>query len=272
MPDINKITEVLYDGNQPYHVHFDNLPLKNILTRIDLVNAQVDINTDILRGCSGSVGTLSNRLSVALQENGKLKKTAVDDSLHSVGAHSDGPYDGVEYVRMTKSERDKLELIESESNKLELEIEDTVSSETQVDHVIIYNGYVRLRSSDTIAFQFIAPDTIKAHSKYTLEAAHIHNYQIQPAHVTPGFPDYQNYKTTSLNTAFKEGTLRVYVNGFKLNSSPIKVLTGDMNPLVAENWKSIYISSQSHSGGTFSLNSSITSSDSILIDFDQSII
>jgi hypothetical protein len=272
MPDINKITEVLYDGNQPYHVHYDNLPLKNILTRIDLVNAQVDINTNILRGCAGSVGTLSNRLSASIEDNGKLKSSAVDISLHNIGYHSDGVYDGIEYVRMTKAERDKLETIESESNKIEIEVEDSVSSETQVDHVFIYNGYVRLKSSDTIAFQFIAPDTIKAHSKFTLEAAHIHHYEIEPSYLIAGFPDYINFKTTSANTAFREGSLRVYVNGFKLNStSPVRVLTGDMNPMVLENWKYLYIASQSSEQGLFSLNSAITSTDIILIDFDQTI-
>lgn len=272
MPDINKITEVLYDGNQPYHVHYDNLPLKNILTRIDLVNAQVDINTNILRGCAGTVGTLSNRLSASIQDNGKLKSSSVDESLHNIGSHSDGIYDGIEYVRMTKAERDKLELIQSESNKIEIEVEDSISSDTQVDHVMIYNGYVKLKSSDSIAFQFVAPDIIKAHSKFTLAAAHIHHYDLEPAHIIAGSPDYINYKTTSVNTAFREGSLRVYVNGFKLNSSSeVKVLTGDMNPLVLENWKSLYISSQSPDLGLFSLNAAITSSDVILINFDQTI-
>lgn len=270
MPDISKITEVLYDGNQPYHVHYDNLPLKNILTRIDLVNAQVDINTDILRGCAGSVGTLSNRLSASIEENGKLKSSSVDESLHNIGYHSDGIYDGVEYVRMTKLERDKLQLIQSESNKIELEIEDSISSDTQVDHVVIYNGYVRLKSSDTIAFQFIAPDTIKAHSKFTLEAAHIHHNEVEPSYVIPGQPDYQNFKTTSLNTAFREGSLKVYINGFKINSKySTKILSGDLNPMVSENWIDIQISYQSPNEGLFGLSSPITSSDKILIDFEQ---
>lgn len=271
MPNISKITDVLYEGDQPYHVHYDNLPLKNILTRIDLVNAQVDINSDILRGACGTVGTLSNRLSVAIKDDGKLNSSAVDECLHNIGAHEDGSYDGVEYVRMTQSERDKLLNIQPGSNNLEIEVEDSISSETQVDHIIIYNGNIKLRSSDTIAFQFIAPDTIRAHSKYTPEAAHVHNYQITPAHTTAN-PDYQNYKTTSVNTAFKEGSLRVYVNGFRLNSSTaVKVLVGD-NPLVSESWKDLYIQSQSNTAGTFSLNAAIGTDSVILIDFDQSLI
>ena len=53
MPEIWKITPVEYDGSMPYHTHYDNIPLRNIVARIDLVNAQVDINADILRNSIG---------------------------------------------------------------------------------------------------------------------------------------------------------------------------------------------------------------------------
>ena len=272
MPDISKITDVLYDGNQPYHVHYDNLPLKNILTRIDLVNAQVDINTDILRGSCGSVGTLSNRLSVSLQDNGKLKAMAVDDSLHNIGAHSDGSYDGTDYVRMKKDERDKLSIIESNANNLDFEIEDSISNE-EVEYIVFQSGRIKLKASDTIALQFIAPDTIKAHSIYPYEAAHIHNYNITPAHQNPSSPDYINYITTSVNTPYKEGSLRVYINGMRLGfglEQEIKILTGS-DPSVSINWTGYYVTSYSFETGDFSLNTSITASDIIVVDFDQSL-
>jgi hypothetical protein len=266
MPEINKITDVLYDGNQPYHVHYDNLPLKNILTRIDLVNAQVDINSDILRGSCGSVGTLSNRLSVSLQENGKLKTDSVNDSLHNVGAHSDGEYDGVDYVRMQKSERDKLELIKSGANNLELEIEDIITSEGR-EYIIVNNGLIKLKSSDSIGLQFSAPDSISFHSIYSPETAHVHNYSITPAHQTPSSPNYKNFITTSINTPFKEGTLRVYVNGIRITSISTKVFIGG-DPSIS-NWRSVFISSKNESTGEFALNTPITASDVIFIDFDQ---
>lgn len=268
MPDISKITEVLYDGNQPYHVHYDNLPLKNILTRIDLVNAQVNINTDILRGSSGSVGSLNNRLSVSIEENGKLKSESVDESLHNIGAHSDGSYDGVDYVRMTQEERDKLSFIESNSNNLRMEIEDPISNFPSVDHVTFENGTIKLKSSDTISFQFLPPNILKAHSIYSPETAHIHNYQIVPAHVS----EYLNYKTTIVNTPYKEGTLRVYVNGFRVGNGPdqmSKVLVGE-DPSVLVNWADLYVSSESPSTGEFSFNYSVEGS-VVLIDFDQNL-
>jgi hypothetical protein len=268
MPDISKIQNVLYDGNQPYHVHYDNLPLKNILTRIDLVNSQVDINTDILRGSCGSVGTLNNRLSVSIEEDGKIKNEAMDEALHNIGAHSDGSYDGVDYVRMKQEERDKLSFIESNANNLTLQIEDAISNLPTIDNVTFENGSLSLRSSDTISFQFLPPNILKAHSIYSPETAHVHNYQIVPAHVS----NYTNYSTTILNTPYKEGSLRVYVNGFRIGNGsdqPVKVLLGS-NPSVSVNWSNLYISSQSPSSGEFSINSSVEGA-TIFIDFDQNL-
>lgn len=268
MPEINKITEVLYDGNQPYHVHYDNLPLKNILTRIDLVNAQVDINSEILRGSGGSAGSLDNRLSVSLEENGKLKNSSIDQAIHNIGAHEDGEYDGVEYVRMKQSERDKLDLIQSESNKLEIEIEDAITYEDAIEHITITNGLLKFKSSDSIAMQFTSPDIVSFHSIYSPETAHLHNYEIEPAHQNASSPDYQNFVTTSINTPFKEGTLRVYINGFRISNSPIKVLIGN-DPTNSSSWRDIFIQSLNKDDGTFSLSTPITSADLILIDFDQ---
>lgn len=278
MPEINKITEVLHDGNQPYHVHYDNLPLKNILTRIDLVNAQVDINSDILRGCSGSVGSLSNRLDVSINDNGKLKSSEVDNSLHNIAYHEDGEktinndeidyFDGLGYsitnpasfVRMIKEERNKLALIESEANKLYFEIQDSLT-ETDVE---ISSGSVRFEPTSSIIFEVEAPNIVKIHSAFPADAAHRHHYNLTPEHTIPSGPDYQNYKTTALNTPFLEGTLRVYVNGFRIGVDSIKVPDAD-----GSNWTVTYISSQDETDGSFSLNRALSEDDVIKIDFDE---
>jgi hypothetical protein len=233
MPEINKIPEssCLYNGNQPYHVHYDNLPLKNILKRIELVNYQVDINSDILRGAN-----LSSRL-VSLHDNGKIKTSAVNSSLHNIGHHTDGSYQGIDYVRMKKDERDKLELVNSEANKLYIEIEDKIdTSSTPVvseipEYYTIETGVLKFKSSDTIYFDFQAPTseeigqnvagTIKAYSVFPLNSAHRHYYGLVPEHQDSVSPDYQNYITTSYPAlaSFSEESLRVYVNGVRLGTT-----------------------------------------------------
>lgn len=259
MPDIDLIPEVLQRSENPYHFHYDNLPLKNILTRIDLVNAQVDINADILRGSAGTVGNLKNRLSVSIADDGSLKSTAVNNSLHNIGYHSDGEYDGVMYVRMTETERDKLSQIESEANHLEIEVQAISSSD------ILSTGTAKFRHSDTVYFEFSAPDIIKAHSIFPADAAHQHHYDITPAHQTPSTPDRQNYITTSMNTPFIEGSLRVYVNGFRLTDDGIRVPDADD----VDTWTLTYVDTSDYTDGTFSLNRALASDDVIRIDFDE---
>jgi hypothetical protein len=260
MPQINSIPEVLYQPNQPYHYHYDNLPLKNILTRIGLVNIQVDSNTDALLGTGGSVGSLASRLDVSLAEDGTLKAAAVDDALHSIAEHSDTD----EYVRMTVEERDKLALVASDANKLFVEIEDTLP--TLGEYVTMDAGTVRFRNSSTIFFDFIAPDIVRAHSLFPATYAHRHNYSLAPAHTVPGEPDYTNFLTTSLGTAFVEGSLRVYVNGVRLSGAPTMVCSWFSS---SSSCVETYVEVQDYEAGTFSLNRALSEDDVIIIDFDE---
>lgn len=327
MPDINKITEVLYNGLYPYHVHYDNLPLKNILQRIDLVNHQVDINSDILRGAGGSVGSLSNRLSVSLHDNGKIISSSVDNSLHNIGHHKDGSYGGISYVRMKEEERDKLSRIQSEANKLYLEIEDKIDSGNLLsspNYYTVDTGKLKFKSSDTVFFNYEAPTTvevgqniagvIKAHCVFPANAVHRHFYGTIPEHnIASGnvTPDYRNFVTTSYSSLayFSEDSLRVYVNGVRLNtietvnvpSSNSNILVEGSNLNIVSNitvgsniavgsnltvvsnvaigsnfnigWKRLKIESQNNMNGTFSLNIPLDPGwRNITIDYDQMII
>lgn len=266
MPEINKIPEVLYEANQPYHFHYDNLPLKNILKRIDLVNAQVDINSDILRGCSGSVGTLSNRLSVSINDDGSLKNDAIDESNHNIAYHTDGSkvVDGVntDYVVMKKSERDKLDLIESEANRIEIQIEDSLYDDISLGPINLSTGVVKFESSNSVLFDFEAPNIIKAHSAFAPEAAHKHHYSIVPGHLNASIPDFKSYITY---VPFMEGSLRVYVNGIRLGENEVAVPEyNDFSVSTLTKIESIV-----PENGTFILNRSLSENDVVTIDFDE---
>lgn len=261
MPQINSIPEVLYEPSYPYHYNYDNLPLKNILARINMVNIQVDTNTDIIRGSAGTAGSLNSRLDVSLENDGTLKTSAVDDAMHSIASHEDTE----EYVRMTSEERAKLNSIASDANKFYVEIEDAIP--TVGTNVIVpnsNNGTLKLLNSSTIFFEFTCPNILKAHSVFPPGVAHVHHYDLTPAYDDPSDPSFQNYKTTSLNTPFQEGTLRVYINGTRLTDASVKVYDA-----TTEDWVDTKISSQSAEDGTFSLNRAISVDDVIRIDFDE---
>lgn len=268
MPQINSIPEVLYQPNQPYHYLYDNLPLRNILTRIGLVNIQVDINSDVLRGASGSAGSLDNRLAVSLEQDGNLKASAVDDANHNIAFHSDGFDDnGIEYVRMKKEERSKLGLIAEGANKFSIEIEDihpTIGEFVTIPYED--TEVLRLRNSTTIFFDFTAPNILRAHSVFPPDMAHRHHYDLTPAYDIPSGPSYKLFKTTALSTPYEPGSLRVYVNGIKLTNAPVKVLNYSS---ASVSWVENYILSQDPENGEFELNRSLTINDVIRIDFDE---
>jgi hypothetical protein len=261
MPQINSIPEVLYQPNQPYHHIYDNLPLKNILTRIGMVNIQVDTNTDVLRGAAGSVGSLNDRLDVSLQENGFLKTSAVDDALHSIESHTDGD----NYVRMTTGERSKLGLVLDGANRCQIEIENIDDSMVTFPPNL-ESGTLKLVKSPSIFFEFTAPDELAIHSNLPPDIAHRHHYDALPAYDNPSSPSFQHYKTTSLNTPFMDGTLRVYVNGSRLTDEAIKVMNYGSS---STSWVSTYVSAQDPETGTFSLNRALNVADVIRIDFDE---
>jgi hypothetical protein len=260
MPNINSIPEVLYEPNQPYHYLYDNLPLRNILTRIGLVNIQVDANADIVRGAAGTAGTIDARLNASLEGDGSLKPAAVDGAIHGIGHHADGDGpDGVAYVRMTADERAKLGLVQSEANRLVVEVED--SYPTVGDTVTLSEGTVRLRGSSSIFLDFEAPDVVRFHSAFPPDTAHRHHYGLVPVHSS----DYTNFSVTTLGTPYMEGTLRVYVNGVRLYSDPVPVPNSDASAFVPTS-----VASENAMEGTFSLNRALSEDDVVRVDFNES--
>jgi hypothetical protein len=271
MPEINKILPVLYEANQPYHHYYDNLPLKNILARIGMVNIQVDTHSDLLRGASGTVGSIGARMDTSLEQNGELKKQAIDDALHSIEQHEDTD----DFVRMRTDERNKLIGIGQGANKFQIEIEDALP--TMGSHITIppdetpnQAGKLKLKSTNTIFFDFIAPDTLEIHSKFPPDLAHRHHYDLKPAYAdSTSAPSFRYFKTTSLNTPFKEGSLRVYVNGVRISDSSTETVhVLDLSDS-SGNWVETYIEIQDFKEGTFSLNRPLSVNDVIRIDFDE---
>jgi len=279
MPDLGQFEVPKYQPGQPYHYEYDNLPLKTLAHRDEVINSTVDIHAGILENTAGTQGTLANRLNQSIDEDGNLKSTAIDQADHNIAYHADGNRtvnpseltnyqslgfpsltNPVEFVRMLATERYKLADIQDQATNL------TIDVETIGDGTITFGDgslpLLNLAESTTISWSFESPNVIKADLKYSLEFAHHHYYEIVPVTV-----DYQNYLTTPLSTAFIEGSLRVYINGVRLNSiSPVMVPNYDHTSYTANMFTPDY------TGGTFALDVAIDSTDVIIIDFDTTLI
>lgn len=279
MPNLNGVPVPQYQANQPYHHSYDNLPLKALEKRDELINNVVDIHSVVLNDSSGTQGTLANRLAQSLQDNGDLHDYAVDQTQHNIAEHTDGSKsvsldelnnyitlgyavsNPVGFVRMLEAERDKLALVSDEATNLSIQIE-TISNIITVD-----DGTFKIADSSDIEWQTeeVSPGDyrFKPVLKISTTFAHEHNYDLAPILLTPGGV---TYKVNTVASPYMENTLRVYVNGVRL-SKGTNIYFPDST---AENW-SLNFYTEDYANGRFSLNSAIDPSDVIRVDFDISL-
>jgi hypothetical protein len=284
MPRIELINVPLYQPNDPYNHQVDNLPIKAILDRLDLVNSQVDVNSEILRESVGTVGSLAARLAASLNDDGSLKANAINEADHNIARHSDGSIivDGneISYVRMLQEERNKLDLIESEANNLTFlfELDGSVPSglsgisnisTNYIDEVSFTNGQIKLKNSDAISWRLEVDGGITANISFPPEVKHKHYYDVTPIQQNIVSPDYKNYKVIY---GYKEGSLRVFINGVRISRFNEVYVPTSFGPSGPDWIPYSYTEDTSVNGivtsGRFSLSESITASDEIRVDFD----
>ena len=164
MPNIESVQEVLYKALYPYHWIYDNLPLENILQRINMVNNSTDKNTDAIFDARGDAPTLAARLNQSLDSTGELKTVAIDESLHSIASHVDDSLNvtneerdqlindtgiitltnTIDFVRMLSSERDKLSTVASNATAFKMQVETPSSTPEFADSTVV------IQESDSI--------------------------------------------------------------------------------------------------------------------------
>lgn len=257
MPRIELIPEVYYQPNDPIHWEYDNLPLKNIIRRQNLINLSLDDVLEQMRDAIGTQGSVANRLNQSINADGSLKTAAIDEALHSIEEHTDG----TTYVRMTKEQSDKLDLIADEATDVVLQVNSDGSNLITFD-----SGTVILEISDSVTPSVTAPNRVKFNLAFPVAAAHQHYYGLTPVHADLITPDYTNYKVNAGASAFVEGSLRVFVNGVRIFETDDVYVPG---ALVDDPW-TLMSFTPDHDNGLFALSAAITSDDIIRIDFDTS--
>jgi hypothetical protein len=271
MPDLSQFPPALYQVDQPYQRDFDNIPLQNLMARIDQVNLVADLDNSILEQAQGTAGNLAARLYVALNDNGSLKSSAIDTALHNIAMHEDGvDASNVSYVRMLAAERDRLTEVADNATALRIMF-DAISSV-----VVFDNQTIEMRNSPSIYWEIESPDpsnpeaaaAIRAYTTFSTDAAHQHFYDITPVDADPFGTSGTTYQVTSMSTPYMDGSLRVYLNGVRLSAdSAILVPSGSGTHGKNVSWKH-FAYNPSASSGTFVVTPPISSTDVIRIDFD----
>jgi len=245
MPNLDSVPIPRYEALQPYHYYYDNLPIEGINTQMFLVNAQVDINQNDIEESVGTAGSLSNRLNQSLEANGSLKTIAVDEALHSIAEHLD---EGG-YIRMTDAERSKLSLVDSAATNLSVEIATVSATLTWPD----FANTVSLVDSDTVAWRVeLGTGEVQADTTFSKSLITVKSYDVTPVHVSGDMI----FKTSSSNTPYTAGSLRVYMGGLRLTKGPTMIA-------------GFYYTETDPDTGVFTLNKAKASSDTLRIDFDR---
>ncbi len=229
--------------------------MDGLVERVSVVNTQVDNNTAILLDAIGTAGSLSNRLNQSINPDGSLITVAIDNALHSIEEH----LDTADFVRMTLDERTKLSFISPAATALQISVECISGTIPFIDDTMT------LGASDTVIWNYIG-GKIVADINFPSSVRHTHYYNLVP--VTA---DNQNYTTTSISTPYKQNSLRVHVNGVKLNTTNLTYVPIGMPSTIT--WTPLKFTEGAATsgvvtGGGFALSSSIATSARIIIDFD----
>jgi hypothetical protein len=260
MPNLDLITVPSYLPQTPYHHIADQAPIDALITRIDLLNDQVDIDAQTLRESIGTQGTLSNRLAQSLNDDGSIKSVAIDNALHLISEHLDGGG----YVRMTLDERAKLSMIADNATNFGNTF-DTISGILSFS-----SGRLNFGASDTITWRY-QDGKMYADNDFPSYVRHTHSYNVNPVPTNLITPDYINYKTTSISTPYRTGSLRVYLNGIRLSENvdvDVPIWNGtDYVPTTYSYTEGTDVSGVVTSG-LFALSSAISADITIFVDFD----
>lgn len=249
-----------YQPLDPYNSVTDNLPITGLIERIFLVNNQVDVLTTIMNSAIGTQGTLANRLNQSLNPDGSIKTVAIDNALHSIAQH----VDTANFVRMTFAERSKLSFIANDATALQLQVQ------TPSGIVGYINQAVLIEPSDSITWR-VSGNTIFADTNFPASVRHTHHYGVVAVPTNLVFPDYQHYFVSSVASPYQQGSLRVYVNGVRLNEN-VSVYVPTGQPGIVS-WQLFSYSEDVATGGIvttgkFTMSSPIPSTANIVVDFD----
>jgi len=261
MPRIELIPEVLHGPQDPIHWEIDNLPLKAIIRRQNLINLSLDNVLEQMRNAIGTQGSLSNRLNQSINPDGSLKDSSINNANHSIENHQDSDL----YVRMTRQESEKLTTVDENATDIRLEIYTDDSS-----FIEFPQGTLSIKPSETVTPSFESPNVVKFNLAFPSSVAHQHYYGMEPVPYNQVNPDFVNYKTSSADPAipYIEGSLRVFINGMRIYEDAEVYVPG---ALIDEAWTLMSFTSDPMNG-LFSLSSALSPDDIIRIDFDRNLL
>ena len=160
---------------------------------------------------------------------------------------------------MELSERSKLSFIAPNATSLSVNVS-TISGT-----IAFANAPLNIGPSDSITWGYNGA-TLTANTNFPASVRHSHYYGYMG--ITT---DGKNYKVSTLNTPYQSGSLRVTINGIRLNENvPTYVPFGQPGPT---NWVGLYYiegnaTSGIVTGGNFQLSAAVALGTTLICDWD----
>jgi hypothetical protein len=162
---------------------------------------------------------------------------------------------------MTAAQSAKIDLIDDQATSIYFKIN------PGDDEIEFLHGAVQLVPSNTVTFSVDVDQQLSFETAFPVEAAHQHFYEATPVPTDLVTPDYINYLVDPYGTAFIEGSLRVYVNGVRINQTTAVYVPGY---LISDSWTLLSYTATPTSG-SFVLSAAISEDDVVVIDYDISL-
>jgi hypothetical protein len=261
-----------YQPGDPYHWEYDNKPLRSLAKRDEIISQQVNNLSIILQNTNVDLGDLLARLAMSINLDGTLKTDAVDLSMHLISEHVDTD----KYVRMTVDERIKL------ASAITLEFK----NKNDVSLGVVNDGNLIFKNSEGVTWE-LNDHIVKANLIIPGAADfHQHFYQVNLVEDKLTFTEDKSGITGGITGHnFKSGTLRVYVNGYRIfkldeyeTPSYYPIISDVDNLVTVVSWGKVnFIENDNYDGfslvvprqdGGGNLPTSISSANTIVVDFD----
>lgn len=151
MADLSKIPIRYFEQVDPYGFVVDNRPLRDLESRIDLVNSDITGLSNTLSDAAGDTGSLANRLNVSLEDDGSIKAAAIP--AHDLHIHADSG----DFVKMTSEERTKLSGVSTSASNFGLSINQGQAKRDEVVNIEESASIKIHETSSGIQFYSIVP-------------------------------------------------------------------------------------------------------------------
>jgi hypothetical protein len=210
MANLNNIPLRKY-GSGDTHFNYEraNDPLEDLFRMIRLVNGDLEAYARDFETAKGSAETLAARLSVALEDNGTLKSSAISSfPIQNVEEENTSPYNESDKIHFSRGEKTKLSQIGHRANRFSMKVGQSDPIEGEITLSV-----GRMLKASTIRDSG-GHTTLRIDTRFSADSLHEHRYAIRVLIYSNGIAFIPDDEDAPI-----PGTILLYINGQRIRRS-----------------------------------------------------